>query len=1235
MSVDRARVATLVALLIALPISGAAIAASPLATQPLAAVTWPVSTSLLLSEVQTGGASASDEFVEVTNSGHSVADLVGLEVVYVTSTGSTITRKASWTTSRSLAPGQHLLIANSSGIFGSMADVSYSGGFAATGGALALRAIGGAPIDSIGWGDATNAFVEGAAAPAPAANASIERLPGGLGGNTVDTNSNAGDWFIQASPNAQSLSAPPVPAPGPSATPSPAPSESLPNATPGPTPSASPSPSPSASPSASPSPSPSASPISTASPAPSDTPLPTDSAPAGSPAPSTGIPSATPTETATPEPTASPTPTPTPEPTLAPSPTPAPTTTPTATPSETPAPTESPASSAPPSPSPVIVAIAEARAQSDGTSASVIGVLTTRLGALEGSRKAFIQDASGGIAIYLDAPVSDGLPAGTAILVTGTIDDRYAERTLRASLADIVVVGDDMLPIAMSTTTGGIDETLEGTRVLLDGLTVGSPSALADGLGIIVDDGSGPIRAIIGADALGSTLLPSGTHVEVIGPVGQHDSSGTGTTAYRVYATLPDELLLPPTPTPIPTAEPTSTPVPSPTSVPTGTPQATPTPTPTGTPTPTASATPTPTPSPSPTPTPSRTPSPSPTPAPSGSPAPSATSIAAARSAPIGAAVTVVGVVTAEAGRLGTPSLIDITDATGGIVVRVPDGEVAPGRGATIRVTGPLADPYGQLEIRPAASGFHLTGTGLLPSPLAVSAPQLGEGTEGQLVQIAGTVRTTPTKGTSGDLTIEVVDASGRSFRANADGSAGIASSDIPRNQVLRLVGIVGQRASRKDALDGYRIWLRDRGDISIVPGTSPSASPSAAGTVSIATALEAPDGTRLSIEATVTAGGALLDSSGRRVVVQDDSAAIEVLLPLGTAAPGAGTHLRIVGEKAHAWGAPRLKAASVSTITTGPSISPAARAASLTERDEWRLVRLSGTVLSVERMGDRWRAEVRLPNGDQVPILGQAGAAIPSTSVVEGRAVTITGIVKRPYPTATDRRFGLLPRSSSDLAVGPGTNGAQAGGSGSGATAGDDAIRAGARSGGIALTGAASGEPDITPDTDLATLFEHIGSTVHVGGLISELTADGFLLDDGTATARVVLHGDALVLLAHLQVGDALAARGIVQQDGEALLVSVASAADLVRVGDLGQALPMTGSGADVSPEASLAAAGPRLAGATGLEAVPAELSVATIAGISALSLLVTLLRRRAAARRSRVVVLARLASLTRSQPK
>src|SRR4029077_15418594 len=142
---------------------------------------------------QTGGGSASDEFAELTNVGATSVDLAGLEVVYVTSTGGTVTRKASWTTSLPLAPGRHLLIANSSGIFAPLADATYSGGFAATGGAVVLRAIGGAPIDAVGWGDATSRLVEASPIAAPAANSSIERKPGGLAGNTTDTNSNVAD----------------------------------------------------------------------------------------------------------------------------------------------------------------------------------------------------------------------------------------------------------------------------------------------------------------------------------------------------------------------------------------------------------------------------------------------------------------------------------------------------------------------------------------------------------------------------------------------------------------------------------------------------------------------------------------------------------------------------------------------------------------------------------------------------------------------------------------------------------------------------------------------------------------------------------------------------------------------------------------------------------------------------------------------------------------------------------
>ncbi|MFL5720588.1 MAG: lamin tail domain-containing protein, partial [Chloroflexota bacterium] len=176
-------------------------------------VSWPPS-ALVVSEVQTGGASASDEFVEVANQGLAAVDLLGLEVVYATSSGSTVTRKATWTTSLVLDPGKRLLLANSSGLFGAVADATYSGGFAATGGAIALRMVGGSVIDAVGWGDATNAFVEGTATAAPSPGSSLERAPGGALGNGSDTNENSTDWFIQGVPSPQGLGAPAVPAPG-------------------------------------------------------------------------------------------------------------------------------------------------------------------------------------------------------------------------------------------------------------------------------------------------------------------------------------------------------------------------------------------------------------------------------------------------------------------------------------------------------------------------------------------------------------------------------------------------------------------------------------------------------------------------------------------------------------------------------------------------------------------------------------------------------------------------------------------------------------------------------------------------------------------------------------------------------------------------------------------------------------------------------------------------------------
>ena len=1205
------RVAPLAGLVFVLAMGGAALGAPvDRSVQPLGAVAWPIST-LLVSEVQTGGASASDEFAEITNVGASSVDLAGLELVYATSTGSTVTRKAAWSTSQLLAPGQHLFVANGSGMYAPLADATYSGGFAATGGAIVLRAIGGAPLDAVGWGDATNTFVEGTAAAAPAAGSSLERKPGGIDGNTLDTNANAADFFAQPAPNPQGLAAPPAPAPGGTPTPAPTPAvTAAPTATPEPTfaPSVEPSTTPTATATASPTAGPTVEPT-------------------GTPAPTiepTAEPTGLPTEAPTPEPTATPIPTPiatsvpiatpTPEPTVAPTETPAPT------------PTSQP-----------VITVAEARGLPDGSVARISGVLTTHLGALEAGRKAFIQDDTGGIALYLDIAVVDGLAADTLVVVDGTLDERFGERTLRVAVGDIVSLGEQQRPPAWELPTGAISEAQEGWRALVQGVTVGSPSTLSDGLGLMVDDGSGAVRVIVGPDALAGMSVPGGTAVIAVGPVGQRDSTGTGLSGYRVHVTEQSDFgILPtPTPTPAPTPTPTAPPTPSPTPTPAPTASPTPTPAPTAMPTPRSTATI------APTPTPTSPPTPSPVPTPTTGPsAPPSITIVEARGAPVGAVVTVAGVVTAEAGRLGLPPVIAIADGTGGIAVRVPDGVTAPGRGSTVVVRGPLADPYGQLELRPSSTGFRVTGQGSLPAAIRLNAADLGEATEGRLAELTGTVDAAPTKGTSGDLVINLTDASGKGFRVVADGSSGIAATALVKGRTYRLTGIVGQRASRKGALDGYRLYVRDREDIVEIatagaPGASAGPGPSggAASAVAIAMALAAPEGTVVTIEAIVTAGTSLLDSSGRRIVVQDGSGAIEVLLPNGAAGPAVGAKVRVTGKSGIAWGAPRIGATAIVALGTG-SVAPSTLQRGPAERDEWRLVRISGTVLKVERLGDRWRADVSLGGGTKVAVNGQAGAGIPSTAIVAGRRITVVGIVKRPYPTASDRRFAILPRGGADVSIGAAADVAPTGSLASKGAGGGAATDSGAGTGSGGAPVGAGGALDITPDTDLAVLSEHVGEKVRVGGLIASVAGGGFDLDDGTALARIELRGDMAALLPYLREGEAVAATGVVTLVEGAPAVIVDAAGSLLRVGSLGQALPIAGpASAGASPLATAGTgAAPLTADSTLLGPAMAPTSLLAMVLLTLASLGVTMVRRRLVRRRLRAVVVERLAGLRRA---
>ena len=237
-----------------------------------------------------------------------------------------------------------------------------------------------------------------------------------------------------------------------------------------------------------------------------------------------------------------------------------------------------------------------------------------------------------------------------------------------------------------------------------------------------------------------------------------------------------------------------------------------------------------------------------------------------------------------------------------------------------------------------------------------------------------------------------------------------------------------------------------------------------------------------------------------------------------------------------------------------------------------------------------------------------------------EGGQATITGIVRRAYPSATDRRPSLLPRSPDDVRVNGG--GSAAGGSG-GAGAGP-----GASAGGASASGASPGASR-PPDADLSDLAALEGRTVRVGGLVTDLTADGFRLDDGTAVGTVVLEDAAAAAGSLIEPGDAINVVGRVArlEDG-AFGVVVTDPATIIIGTDPGSSGMAS---APTSPVSSTPVVAVRTAGvADGLTALPmggVGLISAVLVGLA--SVAVTVLRREQARRRLAMRVAERLAGL------
>ena len=98
-----------------------------------------------------------------------------------------------------MAHGAFYLLGGSGYAGGKQANQSFSAGLAATAGGIGLRDPAGKLVDSVGYGTATNAFVETHTAPAPPVTAlpgsSDIRLPDG-----TDTDDNGADFTVTAAP---------------------------------------------------------------------------------------------------------------------------------------------------------------------------------------------------------------------------------------------------------------------------------------------------------------------------------------------------------------------------------------------------------------------------------------------------------------------------------------------------------------------------------------------------------------------------------------------------------------------------------------------------------------------------------------------------------------------------------------------------------------------------------------------------------------------------------------------------------------------------------------------------------------------------------------------------------------------------------------------------------------------------------------------------------------------------
>lgn len=560
-------------------------------------------------------------------------------------------------------------------------------------------------------------------------------------------------------------------------------------------------------------------------------------------------------------------------------------------PGETPTPTASATAQPTATPGTSVIPIAEARALADGASARIRGVALTGADFTDGG--GYVDDGTGGIAVLV---TGGSFARGDLVEVGGEVDDRFSQRTLRAAAEDLAVVGGGTEPSALPTTTGGTGESLEGRLARIHATVQGPPSELSTGLGFDLDDGSGVLRVIVGtASGIDTSGWVPGARVETVGVVGQRDSTGSGTVGYRLQPRVPSDVLAM-----VPPDDPSSSASPSQSATPSA--------------------------------------------GPSGSEPPLVT-IAEARGAERNQRVRVRGVVTLGSGIIDPGSAV-IQDASAAILLRLGEEAGAVRAGQLVEVSGKGSTKSGMLSIQVTAPP-RILGTEVQPAPLRRATGTVGEPDEAKLIVVRGAIVAAARRASSGSVSFEIDDGSGP-LRVFAAASLALDRDGLVAGAWVEATGPLGQETSGSQPLRGYRVWLRQAGDLSIVAATTDArttdeggpgaAAASGAGDGSAASIGDLLEGARIEGEVSVTLvagewpelGLVAVAWDGTRIAGIIDDAAAREALPGFLAAHQPPVAVTIVGldpAGSHAAsGLPLLRLGDAARVepANGPPVAPA-----------------------------------------------------------------------------------------------------------------------------------------------------------------------------------------------------------------------------------------------------------------------------------------------------------------------